>query len=340
MAKETKPPEPTEDDIIEKALADINKSYGAGTISKYGKKPSVRIDVISSGSLQLDRALGVGGFPRGRVVEIFGPESSGKTTLALHAIAEAQAIGGRAAFIDIEHALDIEYARKLGVNVDNLIISQPDNAEQALGVADTLVKTGKIDIVIIDSVAALVPQVEIEGEMGDSHMGVTARLMGQALRKLTPTISKTGTIVIFINQIRMKIGVVYGNPETTTGGNALKFYASIRIDIRGTEQIKDGQNVMGKRVIVKVIKNKVAPPFKTAALDIMFNEGVSRSGELIDYGAEHGLIEKTGAWYSCKGVRIGQGRDNAKQYLRDHPNLMKELSEAAWSLINKELGRI
>jgi recombination protein RecA len=280
---------------------------------------------VSSGSLGLDIALGIGGLPRGRVIEIFGPESSGKTTLSLQVVAEAQRSGGIAAFIDAEHALDLNYAKKLGVQTDELLVSQPDTGEQALEVTETLVRSGAIDLIVIDSVAALVPRAELEGEMGDAHMGLQARLMSQALRKLTAAISKSATMVIFINQIRMKIGVMFGNPETTTGGNALKFYASIRLDIRRIESLKDGQEVVGSRVRVKVVKNKLAPPFRQAEFDILFNEGISRTGELVDLGVEKGLIEKSGAWYTYKGERIGQGRENARLYLREHEPVAKEV---------------
>ena len=311
---------------LELAVSQIEKQFGKGTIMRLGADEAVpNVPVISSGSLGLDIALGVGGYPRGRVIEIYGPESSGKTTLALNAISEAQKKGGIAAFIDAEHALDVSYSRRLGVKTDDLLISQPDTGEQALEVAETLVRSGAIDIVVVDSVAALVPKAEIEGEMGDSHMGLQARLMSQALRKLTATISKSMTTVIFINQIRMKIGIVYGNPETTTGGNALKFYASVRLDIRKAEAIKEGQDVTGSRVRVKVVKNKVAPPFKQAEFDILFNEGISKIGEVIDAAVNTGVIEKAGAWYSYAGDRIGQGRENAKGYLRDRPEMLAEV---------------
>lgn len=305
---------------LELALSQIEKQFGKGSIMKLGTSDGQpEFPAISTGSLTLDLALGIGGFPRGRVVEIFGPESSGKTTLTLHAIAEAQKAGGTTAFIDAEHAIDINYARKLGVKTDDLLISQPDTGEQALEIAETLVRSGAIDIIVIDSVAALVPRAELEGEMGDSHMGLQARLMSQALRKLTSAISKSNTTVIFINQIRMKIGVMFGNPETTTGGNALKFYASVRLDIRKIESLKDGNDVYGSRVRVKVVKNKVAPPFKQAEFDVLFNEGISRTGEIVDLGVEKGVVEKSGAWYSFKGERIGQGRDNAREFFKTHP---------------------
>ncbi|MBI5191174.1 MAG: recombinase RecA [Nitrospirae bacterium] len=311
---------------LELAVAQIEKQFGKGSIMRLGSDEKVPdVPVIPTGSLGLDIALGVGGYPKGRVIEIYGPESSGKTTLALNAIAQAQKLGGIAAFIDAEHALDVSYARKLGVSTDDLLISQPDTGEQALEVTETLVRSGAIDIVVVDSVAALVPKAEIEGEMGDSHMGLQARLMSQALRKLTATISKSNTIVMFINQIRMKIGIVYGNPETTTGGNALKFYASVRLDIRKAEAIKDGNEIMGNRVRVKVVKNKVAPPFKQAEFDIMFNEGISKVGEIVDTGVALKVIERAGAWYSYSGERIGQGRENAKNYLREHPEMADEI---------------
>jgi len=311
---------------LELALSQIEKQFGKGAIMRLGTdKGPADVPAISTGSLGLDIALGVGGIPRGRVTEIFGPESSGKTTLTLHTIGEAQKNGGVAAFIDAEHALDVSYARKLGVNTDDLLISQPDTGEQALEIAETLVRSGAIDIIVIDSVAALVPRAEIEGEMGDAHMGLQARLMSQALRKLTAAISKSLTTVIFINQIRMKLGVMFGNPETTTGGNALKFYSSIRLDIRKIESIKEGQEITGSRVRVKVVKNKLAPPFKQAEFDIMFDEGISKVGELIDLGVEKGIIEKSGSWYAYKGERIGQGRENARQLLKENTGLAKDM---------------
>jgi recombination protein RecA len=318
---------------LDLAVAQIEKQFGKGSIMRLGADEAIPdVAVIPTGSLGLDIALGVGGYPKGRVVEIYGPESSGKTTLALNAIAQCQKLGGIAAFIDAEHALDVSYARKLGVRTDDLLISQPDTGEQALEVAETLVRSGAVDIVVVDSVAALVPKAEIEGEMGDSHMGLQARLMSQALRKLTATISKSMTTVIFINQIRMKIGVIYGNPETTTGGNALKFYASVRLDIRKQEAIKDGQDITGNRVRVKVVKNKVAPPFKQAEFDILFNEGISKVGEIVDTGVNLGVIEKAGAWYSYSGDRIGQGRENVKNYLKDHPDTASEIESKVKSL--------
>ncbi|AOY57798.1 RecA: recombinase A [Desulfococcus multivorans] len=312
---------PDKQKAVESAITQIERQFGKGSIMKLGSKEVQNIPVIPSGSLALDKALGIGGFPRGRVIEIFGPESSGKTTLALHAVAEAQKQGGIAAFIDAEHALDTVYARKLGVNCDELLISQPDTGEQALEIADMLVRSGAVDIVVIDSVAALVPRAEIEGEMGDAHMGLQARLMSQALRKLTGTIGKTMTSVIFINQIRMKIGVMFGNPETTTGGNALKFYASLRLDIRRMGAIKDGQEQIGNRTKVRVVKNKMAPPFREAEFDITYGEGISRTGDLIDMGVEMGIVEKSGSWYSHDGDRIGQGRENVKKFLAENPEV-------------------
>lgn len=313
---------------LDAALAQIDRAFGKGSAMKLGSREKIEIEAISSGSLGLDIALGIGGLPRGRIVEIYGPESSGKTTLALHAIAEAQKAGGTAAFIDAEHALDPGYAKKLGVDVDNLIVSQPDTGEQALEITDTLVRSNAIDVLVIDSVAALVPRAEIEGEMGDSHVGLQARLMSQALRKITGSISRSRTLVIFINQIRMKIGVMYGNPETTTGGNALKFYASVRLDIRRTGQIKDRDDIVGNATRVKVVKNKVAPPFKQVEFDIMYGEGISKVGEILDLGVKAGLVEKSGAWFSYDSVRIGQGRENAKNYLRENPEACARLEKA------------
>ena len=310
---------------IEIAISQIEKQFGKGSIMRLGSGGIVEIAAISTGSIGLDSALGIGGYPRGRVVEIYGPESSGKTTLALSGIAQAQKAGGSAAFIDAEHALDVGYAAKLGVNVDDLLLSQPDTGEQALEVTETLVRSGALDIIVIDSVAALVPRAEIEGDMGDSLPGLQARLMSQALRKLTATISKSQTTVVFINQIRMKIGVMFGSPETTSGGNALKFYASNRLDIRRIETIKSAQEIVGNRVRVKVVKNKVAPPFKQAEFDIYFNEGISRAGELIDLGVLKEIIEKAGAWYSYNGNRIGQGRENSRAYLKSNPEIFKEI---------------
>ncbi len=309
------------------ALAQIEKSFGKGSVMKLGQRPHVDVDTISTGSLGLDIALGVGGVPRGRVIEIFGPESSGKTTLTLHIIAEAQKNGGTCAFIDAEHAMDPTYAKKLNVNIDELIISQPDTGEQALEITDTLVRSGAVDLVIVDSVAALVPKAEIEGEMGDSHMGLQARLMSQALRKLTASISRTNCIVIFINQIRMKIGVMFGSPETTTGGNALKFYASIRIDIRRVGSIKDKEEIIGNQTRVKIVKNKVAPPFRVVDFDIMYGRGISKTGEIIDLGVKAEIIEKSGAWFAYNNHKLGQGRENAKQFLVDNPNISAEIEE-------------
>jgi recombination protein RecA len=306
---------------VETAIGQIERQFGKGSIMKLGSQTVIQVPVIPTGAIALDSALGIGGLPRGRVIEIYGPESSGKTTLALHAVAEVQKQGGIAAFIDAEHALDTVYAKKLGVNCDELLVSQPDTGEQALEIADMLVRSGAIDIVVIDSVAALVPRAEIEGEMGDSHMGLQARLMSQALRKLTATIGKTNTAVIFINQIRMKIGVMFGNPETTTGGNALKFYSSVRLDIRRIGAIKDGQEVVGNRTRVRVVKNKMAPPFREAEFDIMYGEGISRTGDLLDVGVAAGIIEKSGSWYSYQGERIGQGRNNVKNFLKDNDDI-------------------
>ncbi len=311
---------------IDLAVSQIEKQFGKGAIMKLGEGGVAKdVLVVSTGSLGLDIALGIGGVPRGRVVEIYGPESSGKTTLALHIVAEAQKVGGMGAYIDAEHALDLGYAKKLGVKTDDLLISQPDHGEQALEIAETLVRSGAIDVLVIDSVAALVPKAEIEGEMGDSHMGLQARLMSQALRKLTATISRSHTVVIFINQIRMKIGVMFGNPETTTGGNALKFYASVRMDIRRIGALKDGDNIIGGRARVKVVKNKMAPPFKEAEFDLLYGTGISRDGEIVDLGSEMGVIEKSGAWYSYGGERIGQGREAAKQFLKDHSETARDL---------------
>ncbi len=310
---------------LEAALGQIERSFGKGSIMRLGQREHVETDVISTGSLGLDMALGIGGLPRGRIIEIYGPESSGKTTIALHVIAEAQKKGGTCAFVDAEHALDPSYARKLGVNLDDLLLSQPDAGEQALEIADTLVRSGAIDVLVVDSVAALVPRAELEGEMGDSHVGLHARLMSQALRKLTGSVSKSNCIVIFINQIRMKIGVMFGSPETTTGGNALKFYASVRLDIRRVGSIKEKDDVTGNQTRVKVVKNKLAPPFKVVDFDIMYGEGVSKTGELIDLGLKAGLIEKSGAWFSYNSTRIGQGRENAKTYLREHPEMADEI---------------
>lgn len=313
------------DKALESALSQIEKAFGKGSIMKLGDKEKMEVEVVSSGSLSLDLALGVGGYPRGRIIEIFGPESSGKTTLTLHAIAEAQKAGGTCAFIDAEHALDPIYARKLGVNVDDLIVSQPDTGEQALEIADTLIRSGAVDLIVVDSVAALVPRAEIEGDMGDNHVGLQARLMSQALRKLTASISKSNSILVFINQIRMKIGVMFGSPETTTGGNALKFYCSVRLDIRRVGSIKDKEDVIGNQTRVKVVKNKVAPPFKTIDFDILYGEGISKVGEILDLGVKAEIVEKSGSWFSYNGERIGQGRETAKQYLKDNPKMAAEI---------------
>ncbi|KRM90355.1 recombinase A [Liquorilactobacillus cacaonum DSM 21116] len=311
---------------LDAALKKIEKNFGKGSIMRMGEKADTQISTISSGSLALDEALGVGGYPRGRIVEIYGPESSGKTTVALHAVAEVQSNGGVAAYIDAENALDPAYATKLGVNIDELLLSQPDTGEQGLEIADALVSSGAIDIVVVDSVAALVPRAEIEGEMGDAHVGLQARLMSQALRKLSGTINKTKTIAIFINQIREKVGVMFGNPETTPGGRALKFYSTVRLEVRRAEQIKDGTEIIGNRVKIKVVKNKVAPPFKRAEVDIMYGEGISKTGELVDMAVEKDIVKKSGSWYSYGEDRIGQGRENAKQYLADHSEIMQEVT--------------
>ena len=336
---------PDKEKAIETAMVQIEKQFGKGSIMKLGSSPIVDVPVIPSGSLALDRALGVGGIPRGRVIEIFGPESSGKTTLALHALAEAQKQGGIVAFVDAEHALDTSYAKRLGVNCDELLVAQPDTGEQALEIVDMLLRSGAMDAMVIDSVAALVPRAEIEGEMGDSHMGLQARLMSQALRKLTGIIGKTMTSVIFINQIRMKIGIVFGNPETTTGGNALKFYSSVRLDIRRIGSIKEGQEITGNRTRVRVVKNKIAPPFKDAEFDIMYGEGISKTGDLLDMGVDKEIIEKSGSWYSYDGERIGQGRENVKKFLKENPDICNSLyikvrNELGLSKEEKENGRI
>ena len=313
---------------LESTISQIERSFGKGSVMKLGEKGVVEIDTIPSGSLSLDIALGIGGLPKGRIVEIYGPESSGKTTLSLHVVAEAQKNGGTCAFIDAEHALDPVYAKKLGVNTDEMLISQPDNGEQALEIADSLVNSNAIDVLVIDSVAALVPRAEIEGDMGDSHMGLHARLMSQALRKLTGSISRSKALVIFINQIRQKIGVMFGNPETTTGGNALKFYSSIRMDIRRIGAIKDRDEIVGNQTRVKVVKNKLAPPFKTVEFDIMYNEGISKTGEILDLASKSGIVEKAGAWYSYNGDRIGQGRENAKIFLKENQNVSDEIENS------------
>jgi recombination protein RecA len=329
---------------IEMAMGQIEKQFGKGSIMRLGAEAlTADVPFIPTGSLSLDIATGIGGIPRGRITEIYGPESSGKTTLALHTIAEAQKKGGMAAFIDAEHALDIIYANKLGVNCDDLLVSQPDNGEQALEITEILVRSGAMDIVVVDSVAALVPRAEIEGEMGDAHMGLQARLMSQALRKLTGTISKTHTSLVFINQIRMKIGVMFGNPETTTGGNALKFYASLRLDIRKTGTLKDGQEIIGTRTKVKVVKNKIAPPFKEAEFDILYGEGISREGDILDLGVAHDIVEKSGTWYAFGGNRIGQGRDNARTYLKEHPETLNEIEtrvKQTYGLIKETIQQI
>ena len=310
---------------LETALAQIEKQFGKGAVMKLGTNVAMQVDAISTGSLGLDLALGIGGLPRGRIIEVYGPESSGKTTLALHVLAEAQKLGGEVAFIDVEHALDPTYARALGVDIDSLLVSQPDTGEQAMEICEALVRSGAIDAIVVDSVAAMVPKAEIEGEMGDSHVGLQARLMSQALRKLTSTVSRSNTLIIFINQIRMKIGVMFGNPETTTGGNALKFYASVRIDIRRIGSIKDKEDVIGSQTRVKIVKNKVAPPFKIVDFDIMYGEGISKTGELIDLGVKAGIVEKAGAWFSYKGEKLGQGRENAKLFLKENPAVAEEI---------------
>lgn len=319
--------EVSKDKALEQVMNDIEKQFGKGSIMKLGDKEHMKVDVCSSGCLSLDIALGVGGYPRGRIIEIYGPESSGKTTFALQAIAEHQKLGGRAAFIDAEHALDPVYAERLGVDIDELLLSQPDTGEQALEICDALVRSEAVSIIVIDSVAALVPQAEIDGEMGDSHVGLQARLMSQALRKLSGTINKTNTTCIFINQLREKVGVMFGNPETTPGGRALKFYSSIRLDIRRNEQLKIGDGIVGNKTTIKVVKNKVAPPFKTAVVDIMYGEGVSREGEIIDLGVEAGIVEKTGAWYSYKGEKLGQGKENVKLLLKENLELRDEIEQ-------------
>lgn len=313
---------------LDAALNQIEKTFGKGSVMRLGQREKIEMEVVSSGSIGLDLALGVGGYPKGRIIEIFGPESSGKTTLALHAVAQAQKAGGLCAYIDAEHAMDPIYARKLGVNLDELVLSQPDTGEQGLEIADTLVRSGALDIVVIDSVAALVPKAEIEGEMGDSHMGLQARLMSQALRKLTGTVARSNCIMIFINQIRSKIGVMFGNPETTTGGNALKFYSSIRLDIRRISSIKDKEDVIGNQVRVKVVKNKVAPPFKVVDFEIRYGEGISKVGELLEFGVNSGLIEKSGSWYSISGTKIGQGKDAARAYLLEHTDVAEKIENA------------
>ncbi len=312
---------------LEEALKKIEKEFGKGSIMRLGDEADRKIEVISSGSIALDKALGVGGYPKGRIIEIYGPESSGKTTFALHAIANAQKNGGFAAFIDAEHALDPVYAKALGVDIENLILSQPDNGEQALDIAEALIKSGSVDIIVVDSVAALVPEAELNGDMGDSHVGLHARLMSQAMRKLAGIINKTNCVAVFINQIREKVGIMFGNPETTTGGRALKFYASVRLDIRKGEAIKDGTNILGNRTNVKVVKNKVAPPFKTAEVEIIYGEGISRLGEVVDLAVKYEIINKSGAWFSYNGTKIAQGRENTKEYLKNNPEVLKEIEE-------------
>ncbi len=319
------------------ALSQIEKQFGTGSVMRMGDVAAINVDVVSSGSLNLDIALGIGGLPRGRVVEVYGPESSGKTTIALHAVAQVQKTGGTAAFVDAEHALDPQYAAKLGVQIEDLLVSQPDTGEQALEITDMLVRSGAVDLIVIDSVAALTPKAEIEGEMGDTHVGLQARLMSQALRKLTANIKRANTLVIFINQIRMKIGVMFGSPETTSGGNALKFYASVRLDIRRIGSIKRADEVVGNETKVKVVKNKVAPPFKVAFFDILYGEGISREGELIDLGVDHGLVQKSGAWYSYGGDRIGQGKDNVRNYLKEHSEVADQLETAIRDLVLPQL---
>jgi recombination protein RecA len=333
--------DPARDKAIELAVSTIEKQFGKGSIMRLGDEiPAPEVRVVPTGSLGLDIALGVGGLPRGRVVEIYGPESSGKTTLALHVVAQAQKLGGICAFVDAEHALDVSYARRLGVRTDDLLVSQPDCGEQALDITEMLVRSGAVDVVVVDSVAALTPRAELEGEMGDSHRGLQARLMSQALRKLTGTISKSHTLVVFINQIRMKIGVMFGNPETTTGGNALKFYASVRLDIRRVGALKDGEKVVGNRTRVKVVKNKMAPPFREVEFDILYGEGISREGDLVDLAAECGVVEKSGAWFGFEGERIGQGRDNARLYLREHADIAKKIESKllAHHGVKREVG--
>jgi recombination protein RecA len=325
---------------IDMAVTQIEKLFGKGSIMKLGEKPIEAVQVVSTGSIALDIALGVGGLPRGRVIEIYGPEASGKTTLALQVVAEMQKQGGTASFIDAEHALDVGYAKRIGVNTDDLLISQPDSGEQALDIVEILVRSAAVDIVVVDSVAALVPRAEIEGEMGDSHMGLQARLMSQALRKLTATISKSMTTVVFINQIRQKIGIMFGNPETTTGGNALKFYASIRLDIRRIAAIKDGQEVVGNRTRVKIVKNKLAPPFKEVEFDIIFGQGISREGDVVDLGTDMGIIERAGTWYSYGESRIGQGRENAKDFLKKHPDIIKEIESKIFAQVALKKGEV
>ena len=325
-------------EALDAALLQIEKNFGKGSVMKLGERANIQVEALPTGALSLDYALGIGGLPKGRIIEIYGPESSGKTTVALHVIAEAQARGGEVAFVDAEHALDPAYAKKLGVNVEDLIVSQPDTGEQALEIAEMLVRSNAIDVIVIDSVAALVPKSEIEGEMGDSHVGLHARLMSQALRKLAGVISRTNTIAIFINQLREKVGVIYGNPEVTTGGRALKFYASVRMDVRKQELIKQGADVIGARTKVKIVKNKVAPPFKEAEFDIMYSEGISKIGCILDIAAATGIVQKGGAWYSYEEERIGQGRENAKQFLKEHPDVLEKIEEEVRDILFNEAG--
>ena len=338
-AKETAPAPSDKQKALETAISQIEKQFGKGAVMRLGQNATMNVEAIPTGSLSLDMALGIGGLPRGRIVEIYGPESSGKTTVALHVVAEAQKRGGSAVFIDVEHALDPIYAKNLGVDIDQLLVSQPDTGEQALEICEALVRSGAVDVVVVDSVAAMVTKAEIEGEMGDTHVGLQARLMSQALRKLTGAIGKSNAIVIFINQLREKIGVMYGNPETTPGGRALKFYSSVRLDVRRTEQLKAGGEVIGNRVRVKVVKNKVAPPFKEAEFDIMYGQGVSRLGEILDLGSKLDIVQKSGAWFNYGEIRLGQGRDNAKEYLRQNPELAEEIAAKVMANADKLMGR-
>ena len=338
-AKETAPAPSDKQKALETAISQIEKQFGKGAVMRLGQNATMNVEAIPTGSLSLDMALGIGGLPRGRIVEIYGPESSGKTTVALHVVAEAQKRGGSAVFIDVEHALDPVYAKNLGVDIDQLLVSQPDTGEQALEICEALVRSGAVDVVVVDSVAAMVTKAEIEGEMGDTHVGLQARLMSQALRKLTGAIGKSNAIVIFINQLREKIGVMYGNPETTPGGRALKFYSSVRLDVRRTEQLKSGREVIGNRVRVKVVKNKVAPPFKEAEFDIMYGQGVSRVGEILDLGAKLDIVQKSGAWFNYGEIRLGQGRDNAKEYLRQNPELAEEIAAKVMANADKLMNR-
>lgn len=335
MAEKIDKAEEKKQQALDAAIKQIEKQFGKGSVMKLGDRGAIDVDVIPTGSLTLDLALGIGGYPKGRIIEIYGPESSGKTTLTLHAIAEVQKQGGRAAFIDAEHAIDPVYAKNLGVNIDELILSQPDSGEQGLEIAETLVRSGAIDLVVVDSVAALVPQVELDGEMSDNQMGLQARLMSKALRKLSGVMNKTDCTIIFINQLREKIGIMFGNPETTTGGRALKFYSSVRVEIRRSEQIKNGTEVVGNKVNIKVVKNKVAPPFKTTQVDIIYGKGISRDGEVLDLAVDKDIVDKSGAWYAYKGEKIGQGRENAKNFLSTHPEIMEEITEAIKASINQ-----